>query len=175
MAFSSDPISQVEAALFWALFSHQPLAALVRPRNRITMATDAGDPTKDVVADADLPELVMLPAGGSNNSPGTGVSSSSTSNVLRYQIGITTADLRTTQRTTSIGPVKSEVFRALTFAFRVSPGSRQHFILGLPFVNWVGIGDFADALTDPERNAPGWHSAVGVEVRIAQSILEVAA
>jgi hypothetical protein len=68
MSFTTDPMTQMHDALWTSLEASTVFTSLVKPGNRIKI-TSAGkdDPIKESPADADLPEVMIVPGEGTNN------------------------------------------------------------------------------------------------------------
>jgi hypothetical protein len=88
---SADPFSPVYIALWQMLEEHKPLAAMVKVGNRIRFAGPDRSPLKAEIQTADLPELRVVPAGGSTLTERT---SSSGTCSKRFVIQVATGEQR---------------------------------------------------------------------------------
>ncbi len=150
-ASAADPLSQVLNAL-WELLEAQPeVTALVATHNRIKLssATVVSQPQKLKHSTGDLPELMIVPAGGSCNPH---ASSQSAQLVQRYGVGIVDGDLRVHK---SFFPLKWAIFKALASI----DGN-----LGLSFVRRIVVEDIEDLPSDAK--APGWSAAFSIVVEL---------
>ena len=157
---SDDPFTQTLNRLWELLESHAPLADMVRLGNRIKLAGANGDPYKPQVMAADLPEVLIEPAGGQVDLFAT---STSTRAVQDYAVTAVTGDLRVH---TLLFPLKWELVKAL---------SRSGDNLGLPFVRKVRIAEQADrADRGKSARAAGWslRLIVSVEMWFASAELQ---
>jgi len=157
----SNPFEIMERCL-WAAIEVQPeLSALVRPANRIKYhtlgSTQQGDsPEKDSTTAADLPQLTIIPAGGTINQPGTGVSSSSISIVQRFTFALATDEPRTSLSVRRINAVKWALMLALLRMHTTEP------IPGANIIRSVTPQGYQDEEgVDP---VPGWTCVLSVSV-----------
>ena len=160
---STDPFTMLEQALWWALDSHPALSRLVNVANVVRFCSDNPVPAKDNLATADLPELALMPmsmgANQRNSSSGTGINQ-------RYNVIITTGDLRTAGgigRRKGLNQVKWAVVRALARYCKAG-------IPDLPFrVSKVTVSDSTERIdaggqqADQARAPDGWTSVLVVE------------
>lgn len=115
MATEQDPFTQVYHALWRMLEAHKGFTGLVRIGNRIKLSGSRPDPTKQLPAAADLPEVRVIPAGGAPHIQRT---SDSGSVVKRFEIQLNTGQVRVDQEgTDSLGaaifPIEWELLRAM--------------------------------------------------------------
>lgn len=150
--------------------AYQPLRDLVRLGNIIHLTGDGAQPFKGEVAAGDLPELLIIPAGGDLNAPNVGSSSSGWAVRQRYTVAIATDQFRTNQ-TRSINPIRWAVIRALARLEDTLPGYSD--------VRWSRVSEWSDAIggrgTDPQALTEGWHTVLTIEVRIIVPIQEIKA
>lgn len=175
---SSDPISIVARTIMFQLMMHPWLSALVRPGNRIDFAGGSDpEPGKDSITDGDLPELVLLPAGGVMNprDGSSGVSSSSRALRQRYLVGIHTKQPVSSDNNGGANTVKWRFFQAcLGLEDLNTPGG----VMGNPNVVWVRPGDFFDELgrdvlsPQLQREVDGWTCGVTIEVLMVFTLAE---
>lgn len=105
MSSEVNPLTQVYEALWEMLEGHQGFIDLVAEKNEIKMLNSS--PLKDQVSTADLPEVRIIPAGGSTH---INNSTNSTKLIRRFSIQVATGDR---DISTSLYPVEFEIIRAL--------------------------------------------------------------
>jgi len=168
---SNDPFSLVEAAIWAALESSGGVRALVKVANRRRLIDTNPEPVRDSVTTEDLPELMVWPAGGAFNQPGSGVSSSSFSCVAQWMIGVTTDEVRT-NRDRSIHAVTWACFCALM-------KMRNNGPYDLSFVTNVDVDSLTvqpgEAVPGRDRQVNGWKGLLSVRVRMVYAFAEVMA
>lgn len=170
---STDPFSVFEDALWGALESYAPLAALVKVGNRLKLTGSKDDPYEGSSSTNDYPELQLWQA-GANIAPGAIPRTSDTYFwQQRYSIGISTDVLRTNVPR-GINVLKWHVLRAIARA------ECQLVKPAIPFVTWIKPGSFRDQLqeinpTGVNRGKSGWTGVLDVEVQFQWSFAELLA
>jgi len=170
---STDPFSIFEDALWGALESYAPLAALVKVGNRLKLTGSKDDPYEGSSAAGDFPELQLWPT-GANVAPGAVPRTSDTYFwQQRYSIAVSTDVIRTNVPR-GLNVLKWHVLRAIARA------ERQLVKPAIPFVTWIKPGDFRDQIQDPtptgvERGVRGWKGVLDVEVQFQWSFAELLA
>lgn len=169
---ASDPFSIVEDAVWFALESYEPLAALVKRGNRVRLTGTKVNPIERSSSAGDFPELHVWPS-GANIRGGQSVPRASDLRCWHqlYRIGIVSEHLRTNMPA-GINVLKWHAYRALIRAEEtlVSPS--------IPFVYAIEIGELMDGLQDVnaamvERGIKGWKSLLDLEVRMRWSTAEL--
>ena len=94
-AYSPDPFSQMLTALWTILGAFPGFSSLVRLANQIRLDGTSQQPYKEELAAADLPEVVIEPAGGEVHYRDT---FSSNRVVQKFKITAATDDLRFTKQ-----------------------------------------------------------------------------
>jgi hypothetical protein len=174
MAASTDPFTQVHAALWALLEGHAPLAALVKPGNRRKLTGDDRAADKDEYMDADLPELRLVPAGHRVHLYST---SSGHTIHQQYNVELSTGDQRldTQSSPAGINPVKWEIIRALTKAAPFVTGNNGKW-LGLRFVRAIKPGTAIEGVAKAAERTDiqGWALALSLVVELEFAITQVA-
>lgn len=159
MAADPNPFTLVHDAL-WTLAERHPLIAAVPARNRIKYNDPVDrDPTKDKVAVADLPELVLVCEGLSGNTHET----SSSSRVNRqFAFFLSTGDFRANEL---LLQYEWALWCALHDWKSVLGGLQW---LGRSFVKRADITSVSNGASDSERNRgiKGWSAAWRCEVEM---------
>lgn len=147
MTTSNDYFSRWEEGLWAALEGFPRFADLVPIGNRIRMTGDSNNPLakQDNLGAADIPQVFVMQAGGDPLSRGT--SNTDYAFTQRYQIVISTDQMRTNQRR-SINPIKAAVFGALLSCMSRGTGGK---LPGCPEVNACLPVSWAD-----EMDERGW-------------------
>lgn len=168
----TDPFSIIEDAIWNALVSYAPLAALVKPGNRIALTGTKVNPIERSSGAGDFPELHLWPS-GANLRGGQSVPRTADMRFWyqRYSVGVVTAHPRT-NTPESLNVLKWHVYRALIRAEStlVAPS--------IPFCNSIELGDFQDQLQDVnaaavERKIRGWKGLMDLEARLQWSLAEL--
>lgn len=107
MASETDPFTQVYDALYSLPWEREALCHMVKPGNRVSFSGADRDPLKPSVQAADLPEIRLIPTGGTPHLQRT---SSSTTWIMRFEWGIATGDQRVNE---NLYPVEWELLRAM--------------------------------------------------------------
>lgn len=145
-----DPFSQVLNAI-WDIFeSNAELASLVKPGNRIKVGRGRRIPYKSQTSDADLPEIVIEPA-GCVLQPYASSSSARAEQV--YEVRFTGRDLSVNE---TFFPVKWALFKILC---------TEKYNFGLSCVKRVEIGDGQDEIQN-ERNHYSWAAVIPITVEM---------
>lgn len=175
---SHDPFSRVERQILYTLFLHGRLQGLVQIDNRISFATDDASPLKENPQASDLPELCIVPAGGTFR-PQRGLVTSTTLGIVqRYLVGVNTDNEQTAVAAGGVNEIKWRLFQAIS---RMEDQSLPECVLGLPEARRFVGGDFSDALgvdTMPSiyaRVIEGWSFSVTVDVELVFQRSEVLA
>lgn len=152
---STDPFSIFEDALWSVLDSFAPLAELVKFNNRIRLTGSNDQPFKPSIVAGDLPELLVIPDGGSIDKR----TSDGRNWNQRYAVGLSTDQLRT-NTPTGINAVKWALFRALTIA------ESQGRFKGLRNVISVDFSEYQESAADPsplsDRKIRGWKAVLAL-------------
>jgi len=150
---TNDPFTQVLERLWELLEGHAPLAAMVRPGNRIKLTGDGGDPYKQDLQHADRPELVIEPGRGEVRLAAT---STSTTAAQDFDLRLATGSLHVAGE---LFPITWEIVKALAAAGEA---------LGLDFVRNVRLIALADSRTDAgaNRGVRGWSTVLTVRVEM---------
>lgn len=156
---TDNPFSQVYDALWGLLESHEGFTGLVRVGNRIRYDA-ARDPDKDVHTTTDLPEVRLVPTGGT---PLVQTTTSSTQIKLTYEIQVSSGDLRLDA---ALYPVAWEILCAVTKwhdELRKLTWRGNRFVVhGRAVSLETGISD-----SDVARGISGWADKWGYEVLCA--------
>lgn len=161
----TDPFTQVERKLWDLISAHPGVTSLVRAGN-IKDDQDLGDRAqKEGKLGADLPELRILPAGGSL----LGHSSTSIRYSQPFELQLLTGSERAFRQ---MYPVKWQLLRA----FALTRRDPQWATLGLDFVIDVRISGSTDREdgVQADNNKPSWLSLLRIEVdmSLSQTALE---
>jgi len=175
---SNDPFSQVDRALWDLLEAHEGFTDRVRSGNRIKFSGGGSrSPMKDQVSEADLPEVRLIPTGGT---PTLEIDSHTCQVVRRWEIQIATGDQRVDEAGDLTGtdkaygasllPVEWEILRAMQGWRDVLralnwPADEEN----KPFVLVHKCQPFTDGTTntDLNRGIKGWSTVWGLEVYMA--------
>jgi len=164
MTTSADPFTLIEQALWACLESSPAIHRLVGLNNRVRMSDDEPNVKPESVLAADVPELVVVPAGGTFNAPNTGVSSHSCTVTQTFLISVLSDTLSTSQLERSVNPIKWAIFCAMERNFLSREG-----LPGLDFVRMARAIDFQDTNTPQPSPIPGreirsWRTVMNVTV-----------
>lgn len=161
MADATDPLSLVYVSLWSMLEAHSGLTDLVRVGNRVKYEKFLHVPIKDVLQDADVPEVGVIPTGSSY---GLQVTSNGTRLDESYEAGLLTGEVQLAQVGAFL-PVKWELLRA--FSGWQSALSALTWN-GKAFVKLLKIGTILDIAVSkgqlPERGIVGWLSVIRFDV-----------
>jgi len=151
-----NPFVQVYNALWDLLEAHAGLTDLVPVGNRIKMVDDNRDPIKDQISSADVPELRLVPIGGT---PHIFRTSSSSSCIKRYEIQISSGH----QTVEMLYNVEWEILRAMMSWI---PTLMDLTWEGKKFVKLVRPGEMPEGVTsqDLNRGIVGWSTLWACEV-----------
>lgn len=156
-----NPFGMVYDALWNMALASEPLAELVKPRNRIRFDEENNrDPIKQNVQAADLPELVLVPVG--SQAANLTASSCESSIVRRYSFIVSTGDMRLTEGLLS---VEWALFCALA-NWKAVLTALEHG--GTRFVKNVRLAEVTNGESNPEqnRNIKGWSAVWSCEVEM---------
>lgn len=156
-----DPFTQVYKALWELAAGFTPFTDLVRLRSRINFAEEGNRaPIKHLIASGDLPEVVLIPAGGVANLHATTTTSTVTK---RYTWLISTGDLRVEEG--KLFPVEFALVRAMC--------NWQSTVCALTwngdqFAKRCDLLDVNEGESDAERNRgiAGWSAVWSCEVEM---------
>jgi len=168
MASETDPFTQVYDALYELPWKREALCRLVRAGNRVSYADDDRDPVKSTVTTADLPELRLVPLGGTPHLQRT---SSSSTWLMRFQWMLATADQRVHKY---LFPVEWELLRAMadwgTYLKALTWKTET-------FARVMKLTDARLGMVDPEvsRGIKGWISVWACEVLMQFSTVNLIA
>ena len=158
---ATDPFSLVYDALWDTAVAYDAFADLVALKSRISFNDDANrSPVKNLIAPADLPEVILAPVGGSGDLFHTSCSSMV---IKRYMWLISTGDLRVDAG--KLFPVEFALMRAMChWQTRVSPLTWA----GNTFVKRLDMLDLSEGESDAERNRgiKGWSALWTCEVEM---------
>jgi hypothetical protein len=161
MSLPTDPFTEVLEKLWEALEGHAQFRQLVRFANRIKLTERGRRPIKDKVLGADLPEVRIIPAGGSGRIYATSTSSTV---VQRYAIQIATDEAKVRDK---YFPLKWAIYQALS---RLAPD------FGLDYVEDYDLHDSRESLENlGGRGSPGWSFLQIIEVRLRFATSELQA
>lgn len=154
-----DPLSMVFLATWDLLEAHKPFTDLVKPRNRIKLLGDNRDPDKEQISTEDLPEVRIIPAGGTPHLQHTSTGSSW---LKRWNIQVSTGDMRVDHL---LFPVAWETYRAMSkWAATMQAlkwNDRTFVTLARPLQADEGISD-----RDLNRGIKGWHNVFAGETQM---------
>ena len=158
-----DPLSLVYAALWDVLESSGDFCRLVQPGNRIKFFGGSRDPRKDTLSTADLPEVRIVPAGGSAN---LHLASNTDRLVERLRIQVSSGDQRVDA---AFFPVVWEIYRALVnwpsvIAGLTWSGQAQGDGWGVDLVEITDHDDTADT-PRTSRGIEGWSTVWACQAR----------
>lgn len=152
---TDDPITQAYKRLLDLVANHSAVAKVFKPKNIPSLADGTLTPVKNSVQDADFPELLLAPTGGSF---GIGYTNTDHKLVKRFSFRMATGTLNVN---TKFFPAQFALFTALASL------RRKHVNLDLPNVTRVNFMDTTDAIVDdPEakREKTGWVTLLTVEL-----------
>lgn len=161
MATATDPLSLVYVALWDMLEAHSGLTDLIRTGNRVKYAGFLQVPRKDIVQNADVPEVGITPTGSLF---GLQITSNSTRIVERYDAGLLTGTSQLSETGTFL-PIKWELLRAFTgweAALRALTWESKMFVKLLKLTDIVDI--LLDVKEAKDRGIAGWTSLLRFEV-----------
>lgn len=150
----TDPFTILYDFLWKVLEANETLTSLVRASNRVKFADVLG--FKEAIQHGDLPEIVIVPDGNSQDTMGT----SGTGELQQsYKIFLSTADKRPEQ----LNQLKWQLYRALE-TFNANVG--RCLFNGRRFVVIGRITSSSEAITDANQNRGinGWCAAWGLTV-----------
>ncbi len=135
------------------LRAHAPLLDLVKVGNWITFEGDDPDPEKTAALDADMPELLVKPAGGLLFTRQT---SDKYDFVRTFQIGVQMNDMRVVP----LLELEWELARALKI--------HESAIQDLPFIEGdiVMVTPLQEDVTDDRRGVRGWLALIQLEITL---------
>ena len=146
-----DPLSLVYDTLWDTLEAHRGFRDLVREGNRVKFSGRNRDPLKEKVSAADLPEVRIVV---SKIAPHLNRTSSSSSVLVTYEVGIATGDMRLDA---VLFPVIWEIIRALS---QEELGSRLQSLEwdSVAFVKLTKVDEAAAGASDVDinRGIKGW-------------------
>lgn len=156
---SSDPFSMLYTAMFNAVADSERVKKLVNSGNIVRLDGRSRSPLKEVTADADLPELVLVPTTAEVNLHST---SSSSRVVRQYQWLLSTGDLRLTYR---LEPVAFALLCAMS-DWRTTIGTLTWN--NASFVKRVDMLSATIGMSDSEKNRGirGWSCVWDGEVEM---------
>jgi hypothetical protein len=155
-----DPFTIIEQSLWRSMELCPELTSVVKLANRVKYSSTNDVPLRDNPQAGDLPELQLLPDGGSINAPGSGVSSSSISIQQNYTLAMSTDELRTAGER-CINRVKWGVVLAILRMHKTEP------MPGVSMVRRVDASTYRDGLVNQgaaDRLLPGWSSVLSITV-----------
>jgi hypothetical protein len=154
-----DPFTQVYQALLTKLLTSE-VTVLVRAGNVIRLDGANPDPRKVEVAAADLPELLLYPAGGAIE---LGYCDDGLKVDQQFNLAVATSDVRVSK---GHFPLKWALLRAF-WAIKDN--------LGLAFVELVRLSNAAETLSDDQQNRgmDGWSTLFSVTVTLVFSASEL--
>jgi len=167
---ATDPFTLTERLLWFILESSPGFLNRCLIGNRVKSFTEprAGQQVKDVLAPADLPEVVLYPAGGQGESLRT---SSGEGFEQTYTLRITTGNIR------SDGDGSSELQRGLSAmkweAVRAF-GKWQDVFAEYPSVRSITVEPYADQGDDDQDRARGWVGLASIKVLMYWPNMEIA-
>jgi len=137
-----DPFTQIYNAIWTVLENHDGITKRVRLKNRIKLSGKDPDPQKTNILGADLPELMLTPAGGG----GFSWTSSGLQMQPSFRLQLAAGDLRVHKQ---LFPIKWQIIRAL---------KQTRTNLGLSFVTNIEITDIGESTDNAEsdRGTPQW-------------------
>ena len=146
---TTDPFTEVLKAL-WSLLETRPeIVSLVKTKNRIKLWEGAAKQEKIKHSIADLPEIIIIPAGGQVQPAAT---STGTRITQVYRIIMVDGDLRLH---TVFFPLKWAIIRSLA-------SIDENF--GLSFVKRILVSDSMDDKN--EESHPGWNMGIDIDVEM---------
>ena len=153
-----NPFDLVFDRLWDLAESHPDVTRLVKPGNRVRFDRPQRAPIKEEIADADLPELVLLPDGATFGLLRTSASSSV---VKRYSWLVATGDFRTP----TVNAIEWALFCAMLNAQSVLGALAWE---DASFVKRVDLSELTEGFADSERNRGirGWSAISKVEVEM---------
>lgn len=150
---AANPFQLVYDALWQMLAERADLADLVKVGNRIDFGRpETPDPFKRTIAAADLPEVILVPAGMDANLFST---SSSSNCVRRYQWLLSTGDLRIHE---GLHPVEWAIFCGMADWQTKLTSLEWPANSGRHFVKLADIDTVTEGKSDHEKNRgiAGW-------------------
>ena len=153
MSYDPDPLTVMYNKQWEVLRAHFPITDFVKIGNQIIQTVEEPVFPKEDVVDADLPEIRVLPAGGTIEN----IASTGTMVVEQnYEIQVAVQDARLNAQ---FFPLQWEIIVAY-----VKAGCD----LGLDFVEVVRLGNYTDEENDVAvlRGLEGWSSLMSVAVRM---------
>jgi hypothetical protein len=158
------PFALIYSELKRFVWNHPSRPELVQPGNLIVFDTPNPAPGKPKIQAADLPELQLLPDGGSV------VIESNDSHAIshRFVWWLTTGDQRASEDK-GLFSVEWMLIEATIQANYALSGEGGPQWRGLSFVESVAIVDLAEALNDRTKNRGirGWSAVLAIEVRMS--------
>jgi|TARA_R100000093_G_scaffold60439_1_gene31968 hypothetical protein len=146
---ADDPFTAVLKALWDILEANSEFSSLVSLGNRRKLWTGDTKIDKDSYSPADLPEVTIVPAGGTSNP----VATSTGGNVIQiYRIQMLDGNL---QASSSYFPLKWAIFKAL---------ASIDGLLSLSYVRGISVGDSVEERSFEDH--PGWKLGIEIEVQM---------
>ncbi len=156
-----NPYTMVHDALWTLALRHPDFAELVKPGNRVDYGGDTDrDPIKQVVADADLPEVALISEG--ITSANVHNTNTTTEVVRRYSFTVVTGDNR----------LRYRLYRVEWFLTCALSGWQEVFGAlqwhGVPFVKYANVIGVNEGMSDSQRNRgiKGWSALWSCEVKL---------
>ncbi len=156
----TDPLSQVYTSLADLARASVPLQSMVKVGNLLRFDSPTNrDPKKEILADADLPELVLLPDTGAF---GLHATSSSSKATRQYTWKINTGDFRLAYRLNPIEWMLACAMAGWKSALGPLTWRGEHFVKRLDAIS------VSSGMSDPLRNdgIQGWSSVWQCEVEM---------
>lgn len=162
---SDNPFALALEFLHKTLDEYEPFKMMVKNGN-IVRYNASREPKKDGGMDSDVPEVAIVPAGGTFNSSGR--TSSSRAIRQRFQISVLTGDWR----------AHLKVFPLRWIIFCAFERFRDHITLnGFTKITKIDVLDFSDTMVtsggEESRMPAGWATVLTVEVLLMVSIQEI--
>lgn len=157
---SPDPFSMIYEALWQILEDSPDFSVRVKPGNRVKFIGKLDRlPEKDEILTADLPEVRVIPAGGTPHLQRT---SNSSSCLKRFVIQVATGDRRVDA---SLFPVEWAVYKALTDWTNILTALEWQ---GNTFVNLARPMEITEdiGLINLERGISGWVTVFACEIHM---------
>ena len=154
----TDPFTMTHEALLDVLFKHDLLAAEIRSGNRVSFLNKR-HAFKEEVQAGDLPELRLVPTGGT---PHIFRTSNSSSCVRRWEIQVSTGDQRVNVK---LLPIEWYVFEAMhgweAVLAELTWCGKKFVKRCMPLTIQSGISN-----ADLSRNVIGWATVWGCEIEM---------
>jgi len=155
----SDPFTAVHNALLNLLMAYVPLSNMFKAGNRVAFVGSKRSPVKDHPQAADLPEIRLVPTGGTPHLQRT---SNSSSCVCTWEIQISTGDQRVDEK---LLPAEWAVYRAMEDWVAVLGALEWE---GKTYVKLCRPQSIASGVSnaDLNRDIIGWSTIWGCEVEM---------